>query len=93
MLDESITLEEVAVSKERALLPIEYCVKGLEQIILPQNEIEKLKHGQIVPLHKSAEGTENIAVLNYNRKLQAIAVIYNSNNESFLKPKKVFNME
>lgn len=51
-LAESVTLEEVVALKEKALLPLESCIQELTQIVLTEKEIQKIKQGQLLYLHK-----------------------------------------
>jgi len=92
-INDSYTLEEISLLKEKAILPMEYCIKSLEHIILSKEEIIKIKHGQIISLSGNYQPVENIAVCDKDRKLQAIALVYKFNNEICLKPNKVFNVE
>jgi tRNA pseudouridine55 synthase len=92
-LQESITLEEIATLKEKALLPLEICVEGLAQIVLSEKEITKIKHGQALSLSEPFPLLKNMAVFNTQGKLEAIAEIIPINNKLILKPKKVLKRE
>jgi len=92
-LNDSKTLEEIAVLKEKALMPMETCVEGLEKIVLADEEINKIKLGQKLILPKTATIGKRGAVLNNGGKLQAIASIVTVDNNVLLKPDKVFNRE
>lgn len=92
-LDDSITLEEIVKLKEKALLPMEICVDNLEKIILADEQLKKLKHGQRLILPGTSPLNGNIAVFNEQGNLEAIATIQKVDNKSFLKPQKVLNRE
>lgn len=52
-LAESVTLEEIINSKEKALRPLEFCVQGLTQVVLTEKEIEKIKQGQLLSIDQA----------------------------------------
>lgn len=90
---ESISLEEVAVKKEKALLPLEVCVQGLNSIILIPAELQKLKSGQPVFLRERLPESANVAVFDQEEKLVAIAEVVFWQERLCLKPKKVLKRE
>jgi len=92
-LNESKTLEEIVALKEKALMPMEICVESLDKIILTEEEIKKIKHGQKLVLPKGAQLDNKVAVQNNEGKLQAIASLITVDNKVLLKPEKVFNRE
>ena len=63
-LNESKTLEEIVALKEKALMPMEICVESLDKIILTEEEIKKIKHGQKLVLPKGAQLDNKVAVQN-----------------------------
>lgn len=92
-LKQSITLEETATLKEKALLPLEVCVEGLTQIVLPEKELKKIKQGQVLTLPEKVPLFKKIAVFNEKEKLEAIAAVLVVNNKITLKPEKVLKRE
>jgi tRNA pseudouridine55 synthase len=96
VLADSLTLEEIAFLQEKSLLPLEYCVQGLAQIVLSDSELIKIKQGQKVTITELTElitpGTD-LAVLNDQGKLQAVATVLLVEQKKQLQPKKVFNRE
>ncbi len=99
-IDKSYTLEEITQRKEKVLLPVIDCIRGMNRIVLDGNALHALKNGQTVflPLDELRKTIYDkygeIAVLDSDGDLQAIAVFWReSDGKHFLKPKKVFNME
>lgn len=95
-LADSLTLEEIAFLQEKSLLPLEHCVQGLAQIVLSDYELIKIKQGQKITITESTESIypgADLAVLNGQGKLQAIATVLLVDQKRQLKPQKVFNRE
>lgn len=93
-LENSLTVEEISSLKERALLPLEYCVRDLAKITLSLEEIKCLRFGQSIKTDDILSKTESIvAVFDEGNRLQAIAEVRGSGPIYYLKPKKVINME
>lgn len=93
-LAESLTIEEIACLKTQAVLPVDRCLEGLHKITLEDGEVGLLKNGRRVRFTgEKRDGT--VAILDKAGKLQALAEIITDVGEmtTWLKPKKVFNME
>jgi len=88
-LNDSKTLEEIAVLKEKALMPMEIGVESLEKIILTEDEINKIKQGQRLIWPKTAPFGNKVAIQNNAGKLQAIASIVTADNNVFLNPDSI----
>jgi len=87
-LAESYTLEEISSLKEKALLPLEYCVRELPRYVGNQEEIRRLKHGQKIQVSGPVTGP-NVAVLAEDGSLQAIVELSREGAKQFLRPKKI----
>ena len=97
-LEDSLTLEEIAQLKERAIEQVNNKYLGLTCITLPDEEINQLKKGQSITYHESTDGqTElesTLAILDRLGQLHILAILTHSDNAKYqLKPKKVFNLE
>ncbi len=93
-LEQSVTLEEITVSREKVVLPLDRCRLGLPDITLPPEELDRLHHGRAIVLQGIVPGDSKqgpIAVYDEKENLQAIGEITAADNRFLLKPKKVFN--
>lgn len=98
-LEDSLTLEELASLKEKSLLPLEYCVRDLPQVVLSPPDLARIKRGQKVSLAQAVAdlvvkpdtAARNLAVFDEQGKLQAIAVVIGNKDKTELQPKKVLN--
>jgi len=93
LLNDSITLEEVATLKENALLPMETCVERLEKMVLTEQELKRIKQGQVLVLADTVPLLKNIALFNELGCLEAIAATYAVDQKIILKPEKVLKRE
>ena len=98
-LEDSLTLEELASLKEKSLLPLEYCVRDLPQVVLSPPDLARIKRGQKVSLAQAVAdlvvkpdtAARDLAVFDEQGKLQAIAVVIGNKDKTELQPKKVLN--
>lgn len=92
-IDDSKTIEEINVLKEKALLPMETCITGLKRITLDETKIKKLHYGQLVEYEDLDNEENSISVLDEKERLHAIVKLIKKDNKHYLKSEKVFNME
>lgn len=92
-IDDSLTIEEIAEVKAKAVLPAELCLEGLPKVILEDIEIKLLKNGRIIQYeYQNIESI--VAILDNAGKLHVLAeIITDSAKTKWLKPKRVFNLE
>lgn len=90
---ESILPEKIGLLKEKALLPLEIGVENLKKLILTENELVKIRHGQKVFLPEFTPLAKNIAIFNHQGELEAIAEILSQEQKVILKPKKVLKRD
>lgn len=92
-LEDSYTLEEVALLKEKTILPPQYCIGDMTALVLEPLTIKLIKHGQEVPFQGEYPNRGPMAVLDVHGNLHAIVNLVQHGEQVLLKPKKVFQVE
>ena len=102
MLDDSLTLEEVAELQEKSILPVTGFLSGLLSLTLEEGLLAKVALGQSVSLPYAeltrladrgpgqAKEQELVAALDAQGVLRALGMIVPENGGAVFKPKKVF---
>lgn len=92
LLKDSLTLAEIQEQKERVMLPLQTCVNSLPKAILTEEDLTKLKYGQMVKIEKSFREKKDIAIFDQLGIFHAIATFVKDDYQNYLKPKKVLKM-
>lgn len=97
LLQDSYTLEEIAVRKEGFLLPAGQCLGEVPQFIASKEELQLLANGVSLDLRPELEKTLPhdgiLAVVDAGNNLHALAEIAEKDGRKKIKPKKVFKTE
>jgi len=105
MLDDSVTLEEIAEKREKTFIPLINCISGLSCVVLGEGDIARIKFGQSLflsrddlkqlnaPVEELSQACATVAAVDLQGRLHALGVLRPENDYICFKPKKVFKME
>lgn len=94
-IEDSLTMEQIEELREKAVMPIHTCISGLKRIVLNDDEILRIKQGQLLGYENlSQDDNMTCSVFDGTGELHAIVmIIRKDDNKYYLKPQKVFNVE